>query len=223
MSPSTWSEGSIVLVRVGQVSPSREDSLEVLVSDQRQRDLRVPRRPLLDAAKVDLLPRRQHHGEVHQAALVLDAVHRGHEGEGEVLGPGAGLRSPGAVEPQPVLRQDAALRLPELQETTAALLQDPRPHHPGGGGHGDAGRKQTQLWGGLVFGGVSGRVQRHQPCGPPRGEGSGGPPRWTMTRHKQQRAHGPRRGSQKPVSPIQSHWLWKSGPSGCVGTCPAPL
>lgn len=124
-------------VRCRQVPvPSSLNSLKVLVAHQCQGDLRVPSHTVLRAAKVNLLAGTHDHGEVHQPSLVLDAVHRDHALEAELLGFGAPSRARSisaaafaAVQAKPFLGQHAALLLPQLEEPAAALLQQPVTHH----------------------------------------------------------------------------------------------
>lgn len=107
-----------------------EDGLAVLVLHHLQRDRRVPAL-LLSAPKVDLLPLGHHHREVDVLAFPLHAVHRLHVGEVKLLHLGRRLgrqrllrrRLLGGDEEQPLLGEDAALLLPELQEPVAPLLQ----------------------------------------------------------------------------------------------------
>lgn len=112
-----------------------QDGLAVLVLHHLQRDRRVPAL-LLCAPKVDLLPLGHHHREVHVLALPLHAVHRLHVGEVKLLDLGRRLgrrrrllllrRRRGVLgrdEEQPLLGEDTALLLPELQQPVAPLLQ----------------------------------------------------------------------------------------------------
>lgn len=148
----------------GQVScaaPSSLHGLRVLVANESQRDLRVPRRGLLRAPEVDLLTATHDHGEVDPAALVLHAVHGGHALEPELLDSGAprGARriargaassSFAGVQAQSVLGEHAALLLPQLQEPAAALLQLTVPHHSDRKGHGRTStRDKEELKGNL--------------------------------------------------------------------------
>lgn len=130
----------------------RQDGLAILVLHHLQRDLGVPAL-VLRAPKVDLLALSHHHGEVHVLALALHAVHGLHVGKVQFLeldrrleaghGGASGLGRldrtlPGLLllllvvvvlqlfgrdEQQPLLGEDAALLLPELQQPVAALLQ----------------------------------------------------------------------------------------------------
>lgn len=129
----------------------RQDGLTVLVLHHLQRDLGVPAL-VLRAPKVDLLAFGHHHREVHVLALALHAVHGLHVGKvqflelgrrledgrggapgrGRLRGPLPGLRRRrlvlvlqllGRDEQEPLLGEDAALFLPELQQPVAALLQ----------------------------------------------------------------------------------------------------
>lgn len=127
----------------------RQDSLTVLVLHHLQRDLGVPAL-VLRAPKVDLLALGHHHSEVHILALALHAVHGLHVGKVQFLELGwrleAGHGRPsrlgrfgrplprllllllvlqllGRDKQQPLLGEDAALFLPELQQPVAALLQ----------------------------------------------------------------------------------------------------
>lgn len=110
-----------------------QDGLAVLVLHHLKRDRRVPAL-LLCAPKVDLLPLGHHHREVHVLALSLHAVHRLHVGEVKLLDLGRRLgrrcrlllRRRGVLggdEEQPLLGEDTALLLPELQQPVAPLLQ----------------------------------------------------------------------------------------------------
>lgn len=127
----------------------RQDRLTVLVLHHLQRDLGVPAL-VLRAPKVDLFALGHHHSEVHILALALDAVHGLHIGKVQFLeldrwleaghGGASGLGRFGRPLPrlrrlllvlqllgwdeqQPLLSEDAALFLPELQQTVASLLQ----------------------------------------------------------------------------------------------------
>lgn len=134
----------------GQVScaaPSSLHGLRVLVANERQGDLRVPRRALLRAPKVDLLTAGHDHGEVDPTTLVLHAVDGGHALEAELLDSGAPRRarriargaaysSFAGVQAQPVLGEHAALLFPQLQQAAAALLKLTIPHHSDREGHG---------------------------------------------------------------------------------------
>lgn len=129
----------------------RQDGLSILVLHHLQRDFGVP--PLvLRAPKVDLLALSHHHSEVHILALALYAVHGLHVGKVQFLeldwrlkaghsgAPGLGrlnrpltgllllllllvLQLLGRDEQQPLLGENAALFLPELQQPVAALFQ----------------------------------------------------------------------------------------------------
>ena len=138
----------------GQVPlPSTLNGLQILEAHQRQRDLRVPRSAVLRTPKVNLLPRRHHYGEVHQPPLVLHAVHRDHALKAELLGFGAPRRARSipttnataftVVQAQSFLCEHAALLLPQLEETAAALLQQPVPHHFARQRHGHAQPKSS--------------------------------------------------------------------------------
>lgn len=143
-----------------------QDGLAVLVLHHLQRDRRVPAL-LLRAPKVDLLPLGHHHREVHVLALPLHAVHRLHVGEVKLLDLGGRLGRRrrllllwrrgvlGGNEEQPLLGEDTALLLPELQQPVAPLLQHALLH---------------RLTAALQH--PSGRVRRP----PPAGAGLGGQP-----------------------------------------------
>lgn len=129
----------------------RQDGLTILVLHHLQRDLGIPTL-VLRAPKVDLLALGHHHSEVHILALALYTVHGLHVGKVQFLeldrrleighGGASGLgrfRWPltrlllllvvlmlkllGRNEQQPLLSEDAALFLPELQQPIASLLQ----------------------------------------------------------------------------------------------------
>lgn len=127
----------------------RQDRLTILVLHHLQRDLGVPAL-VLWAPKVDLLALGHHHSEVHILALALYAVHGLHVGKVQFLeldrrleaghrgASGLGrfgrplsrlwlllllvLQLLGWDEQQPLLSEDAALFLPELQQPVASLL-----------------------------------------------------------------------------------------------------
>ena len=125
----------------------RQDGLTILVLHHLQRDLRVPAL-VLRAPKVDFLALGHHHSEVHILAFALHAVHGLHVGKVQFLqldgrleaahsgASGLGwldrplpgllllvLQLFGRDEQQPLLSEDTALFLPELQQPVAALLQ----------------------------------------------------------------------------------------------------
>ncbi len=91
----------------------------VFEAHQRERDLRVPRRSLLLAPEVNLLPAVHHDGEVHQTPFILHAVQRGHLLEAHLFTALAFT----VVQPESVLCQNATLLLPQLQKSTTPLLQ----------------------------------------------------------------------------------------------------
>lgn len=130
---------------------NRQDRLTILVLHHLQRDLGVPAL-VLRAPKVDLLALGHHHSEVHILALALYAVHGLHVGKVQFLeldrrlkagdsgASGLGrfgrplpllwlllvvlvLQLLGWDEQQPLLGENAALFLPELQQPVASLLQ----------------------------------------------------------------------------------------------------
>lgn len=82
----------VIVLGAAQMSGGNESlppslhGLEILVTDQSQGDLRVPRRTVLRTAEVDLLAGVHDHGEVHQSSLVLHAVHRHHAFEEQLFG-----------------------------------------------------------------------------------------------------------------------------------------
>lgn len=82
----------------------------VFEAHQRERDLRVPRRPLLLAPEVDLFTVAHHDGEVDQTPRVLHAVQRAHPLEAHLFT----LLAFAVVQTDSVLRQNAALLLPQL-------------------------------------------------------------------------------------------------------------
>lgn len=125
----------------------RQDGLTILVLHHLKRDLRVPAL-VLRAPKVDFLALGHHHSEVHILAFALHAVHGLHVGKVQFLqldgrleaahsgASGLGwldwplpgllllvLQLFGRDEQQPLLSEDTALFLPELQQPVAALLQ----------------------------------------------------------------------------------------------------
>lgn len=135
-------------------APFSLHGLRVLVANERQGNLRVPRRALLRTSEVDLLTAGHDHGEVDPAAFVLHAVHSGHALEAQLLDSGfprrvlrtarrgASSSTFAGVQVQSVIGQNAALLLPQLQEAAAALLQLTVPHYSDGEGHGFKKKKK---------------------------------------------------------------------------------
>lgn len=117
--------------------PSAHDlhRLLVLEAHQRQSDVGVPAGVFLGAAKVDLGAVVRHHREVDVPLLPLHALDGFDVREGELLA-ARGASAAGLEEPQPLLAEQAALFLPELQQPSAALLQHPLPQDLLGRRHG---------------------------------------------------------------------------------------